>query len=424
MPSFPSSLAAAAVITTAATLIAMSISDRNNQRRENKKYEARIAKLEETKQAERTGRIRAELKLRTALKNQQSYSLSSIPEELNGSAADGSTTDDTQNGEQNLQLECIGRIVSPYTKRMGTPRQGALVPSGRGYIQLRIPVECVDGLDLYSHAWILFTFHANTDTPKTSTKSPTKKQQKNGNSTMMMNLTKTKIRPPRAPSNLKVGMLATRSPHRPNNIGLSLVQITSVDKKNKRLYINALDLVNGTPVYDVKPCVPWDIPGYYDIKKNMNGSDSSDRSDVLSSLKVPSWVSQDDTLKSVQFTSQAQEQLMKCIQYNKLKPLYTLDNDGVQGATDTICEILAQDPRASNSNGPNRRGSSSSLSPKKKNGSSSTYKMIFCSVEIEFRVDTKDKDGSSEGVVIVENINDDLDLDSIEKVDGIPILLK
>jgi len=222
MPSLPSSLAAAAVI-TAATLIAMSISDRKK-----KKYEARIAKLEETKQAERTGRIRAELKLRTALKNHQSYSLSSIPEELNGSSSntDGTTTttNDTQNDRYNLQLECIGRIVSPYTKRMGTPRQGALVPSGRGYIQLRIPVECVDGLDLYSHAWILFTFHANTDTPKTNTKSPSKKQQKNGNS-MMMNLTKTKIRPPRAPSNLKVGMLATRSPHRPNNIGLSLVQI-------------------------------------------------------------------------------------------------------------------------------------------------------------------------------------------------------
>jgi len=215
MPSLPSSLAAAAVI-TAATLIAMSISDRKK-----KKYEARIAKLEETKQAERTGRIRAELKLRTALKNQQSYSLSPIPEELNG----GNSTNGTQNEHKNLlQLECIGTIVSPYTKRMGTPRQGALVPSGRGYIQLRIPVECVDGLDLYSHAWILFTFHANTDTPNKTNKSSTKKQQKNGNSTMM-NLTKTKIRPPRAPSNLKVGMLATRSPHRPNNIGLSLVQI-------------------------------------------------------------------------------------------------------------------------------------------------------------------------------------------------------
>ena len=409
MPSLPSSLAAAAVITAAATLIAMSISDRNNRRREKKKYEARIAKLEETKQAERTGRIRAELKLRTALKNQQSYSLSSIPEELNGSAPNGSTTNDTQN-VHNLQLECIGRIVSPYTKRMGTPRQGALVPSGRGYIQLRIPVECVDGLDLYSHAWILFTFHANTDTPNKTNKSPSKKQQKNGNSTMMMNLTKTKIRPPRAPSNLKVGMLATRSPHRPNNIGLSLVQITSVDKKNKRLYINALDLVNGTPVYDVKPCVPWDVPGYYDIK-NMNGD-----SDMSSSLKVPSWVSQDDALKSVQFTPQAQEQLMKCIQYNKLKPLYTIDNDGVQGATNTICEILAQDPRASNSNGLNKRASKKS---------SGTYKMIFCSVEIEFRViDSEGEDGSSEGMVIVENINDDLDLDSVEKVDGIPILLK
>ena len=180
-----------------------------------------------------------------------------------------------QQNNQQLQLQCIGTIISPYTKRMGTPRQGALVPSGRGYIQLNIPVECVDGLDMYSHAWILFTFHANTDAhTKQQTamqQSKSKQSKKKGNSTnnnSMSNLSKTKIRPPRAPHGLKVGMLATRSPHRPNNIGLSLVQITSVDKKNKRLYISALDLVNGTPVYDVKPCVPWDIPGYYDDKEH------------------------------------------------------------------------------------------------------------------------------------------------------------
>lgn len=126
---------------------------------------------------------------------------------------------------------------------MGTPRQGALVPSGRGFVQLRIPVECIEGLESYSHAWIIFTFHANTDTPTATTIGSA-----TNTTSSKLNFSKTKIRPPRG-NGIKVGMLATRSPHRPNNVGLSLVKISGVDKKEKRLHIQALDLVNGTPVY-------------------------------------------------------------------------------------------------------------------------------------------------------------------------------
>ena len=115
------------------------------------------------------------------------------------------------------------------------------------------------------------------------------------------------------------------------------------------MYISALDLVNGTPVYDVKPCVPWDIPGYYTDKNvSISGCSVSDK-DVPSALKVPSWVSQDDTLQSVQFTTLAKESLIQCIQNHKLAPLYTMKNDGINGAIETMCQILAQDPRASNS---------------------------------------------------------------------------
>mmetsp|Transcript_19480 Transcript_19480/g.41082 ORF Transcript_19480/g.41082 Transcript_19480/m.41082 type:complete len:389 (-) Transcript_19480:165-1331(-) len=349
-----------------------------------KESEARIAKLEETRQAERTGRIRAEMKLRTHLKNQEAISIESTASEGEGEKASGGAQQ-----KHNLLLHCIGTVVSPYTKRMGTPRQGALVPSGRGYIQLKIPVECVEGLESYSHAWILFTFHANTDNPNNA-----KKTNNNGS---VMNLSKTKIRPPRG-NGIKVGMLSTRSPHRPNNIGLSLVKIVRVDKKMKQLHIAALDLVNGTPVYDIKPCVPWDIPGHHD----------------RAPLSVPNWVSQDDELKLVKFSPKAKEGLEQCLQDgNKLAPLYTLENDGLAGATNAICEILAQDPRASNSNGPNKRGSSTSSSGY--SHSNDIYKMIFCSVEVEFRV-------SGEGVN-VENISSGLDLDSVEHVDGIPILL-
>ena len=267
-----------------------------------KKQEGRISKLEETRQAERKGRIRAEMKLRTHLKSA----------ETNIASSDSTTKNqnDESTSSSNLHLQCIGKIVSPYTKRMGTPRQGALVPTGRGYIQLEIPIECVEGLELYSHAWIIFSFHANTDIPNNSKGSGS-----------FPNLSKTKIRPPRG-NGIKVGMLATRSPHRPNNIGLSLVQVVSVDKKRKRLHIAALDLVNGTPVYDIKPLTPWDVPGHHDGAK----------------LEVPSWVSQDDELKSVEFTPKARDEMRRVFKEGKLAPIYNRLEDAMK----TIQEVLAQ----------------------------------------------------------------------------------
>lgn len=377
-------------------------------------YEARIAKLEETRRAERTGRIRAEMKLRTVLKNKKEDDDNTVITNGNGNARvgrdDGDQDDDaadetrTADDEQlrPLTLHRIGTIKSPYTKRMGTPRQGALVPSGRGYIQLDVPVECVMGLENYSHAWILFSFHANTDSPFSSSALASTKSNK---LCAWSNLSKTKIRPPRG-NGIKVGMLATRSPHRPNNIGLSLVQISNLNIKNKRLHITALDLVDGTPVYDIKPCVPWDVPGHYDGK----------------AISVPKWVRCDDELDSVIFDPVALDALATCVHNSKLAPLYTANNDGIVGATETIREILAQDPRASNSNNSNKRGTSS-LSLGRRHDNVESYKMLFCSVEVEFLVD-KVNDGCPDGVVTVMNIRDYTDLDVVKHVDGIPVLLR
>jgi tRNA-Thr(GGU) m(6)t(6)A37 methyltransferase TsaA len=365
------SATALSIVAAASALITASIFARRHR-----DLSARLAKLEETRAAERKGRIRAEMKLRTQLKNGSvSNDLEASTEDRNDVQRDGSVL------KHNLQLYCIGTVVSPYTKRMGTPRQGALVPSGRGYIQLRIPPECVEGLELYSHAWVLFTFHANTDTPSLVTNS-------NGDT---LNLTKTKIRPPRG-DGIKVGMLATRSPHRPNNIGLSLVQVVKVDKKKKRLHIAAFDLVNGTPVYDIKPVVPWDVPGHHDKVP----------------LMVPSWVSQDDALQAVKFTPLAREALEKHVRNGKLSPLYTTKNDGLEGSIKSITEVLAQDPRASNTNSSNKRGS------KDETAKNDAYLIVFCNVEIHFRVTTND--------VLVEDVTK-LDLETLEHVDGIPILI-
>ena len=355
--------------TTAVAAVSSYVTARVYKKRE-RAIEVQLSKLEETRKAERRGRTRAEIKLRTHLKEQQQCK------------STGQGDQSTENGRENeLHMEAIGTCVSPYTKRMGTPRQGKLVPSGRGYIQLNIPAEVLDGMEEYSHAWVIFTFHANTDSPAG------------------LNLAKTKIRPPRGDGR-KVGMLATRSPHRPNNVGLSLVKVCSVDKKKRRLHVSALDLVNGTPVYDIKPVVPWDSPG---------------------ELSVPKWVSQDDQLKSAKFTPDAKEAFEMLHSRGHLSPLYV---DSLEEATKAVCEILSQDPRvkpidddvscpdicaltfhskASNSSGPNKRGSEGDA----------IYTMLFCSVEITFRVD---KGGVT--VVRVQGI----DLSRISHVDGIPIL--
>jgi len=289
------------------------------------------------RQAERSGRIKAEVKLRSTSKQLSS--------------------------EGSMRLKRIGTIISPYTKRMGTPRQGALVPASRAFIQLEIPMETLDGIEKYSHAWIIFEFHANTDLGSSR---------------------KTKIRPPRA-GGIKVGQLATRSPHRPNALGLSLITVDRIDKSNKRFHISAVDLVNGTPVYDIKPYVPWDFPGKFDA----------------SVLRVPNWVRQDDSVSNVVFTTKAESDMRRMISQNLLAPLYTSKNDGYEGALQTLKQVLAQDPRASRERG------------KTMLADSPAYKIIFCEIQVNFRVNKEEVN-----VFQVEQAH----FRDEDFVDGIPLL--
>jgi len=271
---------------------------------------------EKKRQEERTGRIRAEVKLREALSR------------LQNAGIDGQRDDD----EHFLPLSTIGIVKSPYPKRMGTPRQGALVPSSRGCIQFSksVPPELLDGIDGYSHLWVVFQFHQNTSLATSK---------------------KTKIRPPRG-GGIKVGQLSTRSPHRPNPLGLSLVTIDRWEPSTRSLYIKALDLVDGTPVYDVKPYVHWDIPNEVKVVENRIGGIG---------LKLPHWVeSKDDVLASVVFEAEAEESLRYFVRKNKLSPLLYPSKDSMSfvAAKQTLIEILSQDPRSTHRGlSKNQRGS-------------------------------------------------------------------
>jgi len=322
-----------------------------------KKLKDVTQKLTNLRDAERKGRIKAEINLRQVIKYEDDKRVSAS----NAFYAQDDMSDKKTGKveEKPMFLRCVGTIVSPFTKRMGTPRQGALAPHARGYIQMNpnvAPMETISGIDSFSHAWVIFCFHANTDCQSTSMK--------------------TKVKPPRAPH--KVGSMATRSPHRPNNIGLSLVKITGVDEKKKRLYIAALDLVNGTPVYDVKPVVPWDCPN---------------------NLVVPSWVSQDDALSTVSFTKEAGDNLEYLLKRKKLAPLYTVKD--FDDAKEAIKEILSQDPRAAK-----KRGKLSTMTE--------PYKVTFGSIELKFIVEEQGK------VDVIGMAELEID-DSTVFVDGIPL---
>jgi len=133
-------------------------------------------------------------------------------------------------------LEPIGFVHSPYKEKFGTPREPTLVPSAKGEIHLNPQVAPYDSLsDLLpeSKIWVIFLFH---EIPK---------QEK----------LNAKIRPPRLGGKSKISLYATRSPHRPNRLGLSLVHFHKLDMKNGKpvLHISGHDLIDQTPVFDVKP---------------------------------------------------------------------------------------------------------------------------------------------------------------------------
>lgn len=139
----------------------------------------------------------------------------------------------------NRQINPIGIIRSPYSEKFAVPRQPNLVSAGQGELHLLAPYNdpnSVKGLEQFSHLWLLFLFH-HIEPEK-------------------WRLT---VRPPRLGGNKTLGVFATRSPFRPNHIGLSAVELKDITvvKKQVILKLGSLDLVDGTPIIDIKPYIPY-----------------------------------------------------------------------------------------------------------------------------------------------------------------------
>lgn len=130
-------------------------------------------------------------------------------------------------------MEPIGYLESCFRDKFGTPRQPGLVKKAWARLKIRAdlqPEESLQGLEGFSHVWLIWVFHQNKVARYHA-----------------------KVHPPRLEGK-SMGLFATRSPHRPNPIGLSLVELVSVEKDG--IIVSGADLVDGTPILDVKPYLP------------------------------------------------------------------------------------------------------------------------------------------------------------------------
>lgn len=209
-------------------------------------------------------------------------------------------------------MKTIAHIHTNFPEKFGIPRQSGL-SSDIAKIVFEKPYrvrEALRGIEEYSHLWLIWSFSENEDKEW----SPT-------------------VRPPRLGGNTRLGVFATRSPFRPNPIGLSCVELISVERTETDgdiLVVRGADLLDGTPIFDIKPYLP-----YVDCKQNAKGGFAEEKKDYA--LKVD-------------FPPELYEEIPK----EKLV---------------TLCEILSQDPRPSYIDDPDR-----------------VYGMKYADFEIKFSV--------------------------------------
>lgn len=155
-----------------------------------------------------------------------------------------------------MEIKPIAHFRSPFNSKFGVPKQAGLVAELEGEIVFEAEYRNADalrGIEGFDYLWLIWEFSAN----RHAAKSPV-------------------VRPPVLGGNEKVGVFATRSPFRPNNIGLSSVRLSHVEWESSRgpvIHVKGADLMDGTPIYDIKPyvvyadCHPEARSGFVDERK-------------------------------------------------------------------------------------------------------------------------------------------------------------
>jgi tRNA-Thr(GGU) m(6)t(6)A37 methyltransferase TsaA len=204
-----------------------------------------------------------------------------------------------------LNIRPIGTIQTPYKQKFAIPRQPGLVPSAHGKIIFESEFNdpnYLRGIEQFSHLWLLFHFHQTADKPQ----SPL-------------------VRPPRLGGNKKLGVFATRSTFRPNNIGMSVVEFVSVEYKQQQnnnqliLTVSGMDLLDQTPIIDIKPYIP-----YADSLPLANGGFACQTPTVMNVEFDQTAIKQLDQLKVEQVNLQA---LLKEVLSQDPRPAYQNTDD-------------------------------------------------------------------------------------------------
>lgn len=206
-------------------------------------------------------------------------------------------------------MDPIAHIRSPFADKFGVPRQSGLAPAVLCRLEFapayRHP-DFVRGLSEFSHLWLIWGFHCNRAGESRAT-----------------------VRPPRLGGNVRMGVFATRSPFRPNGLGLSAVRLLAVEE-GPALLLAGADMVDGTPVYDIKPYLP-----YADCIPDATGGFTA---------TVP------------------RRELQVALPESLPDPL-------PEGWLPALCEVLAQDPRPAYQEEPER-----------------VYHLVFLPYEVDFSV--------------------------------------
>lgn len=195
----------------------------------------------------------------------------------------------------------IAYIVTDFPEKFGIPRQSGLVESIKGKIIFKPEYRTWDafkGLEAYSHIWLLWKFSESNKTNWSAT-----------------------VKPPRLGGNKRIGVFATRSPFRPNPIGLSSVKLEKIKQDEKLgtvLYVSGADLMDGTPIYDIKPYL-----AYTDSHPDAVGGFADEVKDYKIQVDFPK-----DLLEKL--TENSRESVLELLQQDP-RPSYIKDANRIYG---------------------------------------------------------------------------------------------
>lgn len=211
---------------------------------------------------------------------------------------------------EQIAMQPVATFYSCFPEKFSIPRQGAILSKTRGKIVFDtkvVDLSCIEGIEEYEYFWVIYIFHLHTGFKGTKVSPP--KKDKNTDKNMA--------------NHAKLGIFATRTPHRVNPIGLTLVKLERVI--DGELHVSGIDMVNGTPIIDIKP--------YHHLES-------------IGINKYPDWIlnadkDTDTQRNKVQFSTQSLDQLAKYVN-NQMLEFY----DDYNEIYELIKELLEIDPHS------------------------------------------------------------------------------